>query len=616
MMFNGVVRKAGLTACMALLLATAVYGIFIPQRTAHAASSVTINSGTTYQTMDGFGISDAFGPAATLETSSATEQQQILDALFSNSTGAGFTILRNLLPSTVGDTIEPNSPSSPSAAPQYIPLGSSEGQIWLAQQAQSYGVKQFYGDAWSAPAFMKNNDDESNGGQLCGSPGATTCSTGDWRQAYANYLVQYAKDYQAAGVPLTELGAFNEPNISTSYSSMQMNPTQTADLIAILGPTVKAAGLNTQIVCCDGEGWDTAQSYASGITSNATANAYTNIFSSHGYTQDPNTALTGLGSKHIWQTEWSKFDTWDPGWDTGTDASGFTWAQYIYTGITVANLSAFLYWWGVGFNSTDNGALIHDNSGTVLISKRLYAMGNYSRFIHPGAARIGATSGDSNLQVTAYKNTDGTTSIVVLNNSYTDTPTSFSGVSGASALPYLTNGTNSIAAQTALPISGGAFSATVPARSLVTYVVSGTSNTPTPTPTPTKTPTTTPTVTPTPTKTPTPTPTQTASACKVSYSVQAQWPGGFTNNTTITNTGTSAINGWTLKFTFPGTQSVSQGWNGAFSQQGEQVTVTNLSYNGSISPGGSTSFGFNGSWSGSNPNPTSFTLNGATCSTS
>ncbi len=183
------------------------------------------------------------------------------------------------------------APVAQRAAPQYVPLGSSEGQVWLAQQGQKYGVKQFYGDAWSAPGYMKTNGDESNGGALCGSPGATTCSTGDWRQAYANYLVQYAKDYQAAGVPFTAYWRFNEPNLTTSYSSMVMNPTQTADFIAVLGPTVKAAGLNTKIVCCDGEGWDTAQSYATGITSNATANSYTSVISSHGYTADPNSAL-------------------------------------------------------------------------------------------------------------------------------------------------------------------------------------------------------------------------------------------------------------------------------------------------------------------------------------
>ncbi len=143
----------------------------------------------------------------------------------------------------------------------------------------------------------------------------------------------------------------------------------------------------------------------------------------------------------------------------------------------------------------------------------------------------------------------------------------------------------------------------------------GTTPTPTRTTTPTATPTRTPTATatPTPGTTPTPTPTSTSGAtCRVSYVVN-QWPGGFSANITITNTGTTTINGWTLKFTFPGNQQVTQGWNGVFSQSGNQVTITNASYNATIAPNSSVNPGFNGSWSGSNPNPTAFTLNGTAC---
>jgi Cellulose binding domain len=72
-----------------------------------------------------------------------------------------------------------------------------------------------------------------------------------------------------------------------------------------------------------------------------------------------------------------------------------------------------------------------------------------------------------------------------------------------------------------------------------------------------------------------------------------------------------------LQFSFPNGQQVTEGWDGTFSQQGSQVTVQNLSYNGSLAAsGGSTSLGFNGSWTASNANPTSFTLNGTMCSTS
>jgi hypothetical protein len=144
---------------------------------------------------------------------------------------------------------------------------------------------------------------------------------------------------------------------------------------------------------------------------------------------------------------------------------------------------------------------------------------------------------------------------------------------------------------------------------------------PTLTPTPIQTPTPTPIHTPTPTPMPTvltPTPTLSAgNACKVSYVMQNQWPSGFTTNIVITNTGTTAINGWTLKFAFANGQQVIQGWNGTFTQSGANATMQNLSYNGSLAAGGgSTSAGFNGSSTGSNTNPTAFTLNGSACSVS
>ncbi len=139
------------------------------------------------------------------------------------------------------------------------------------------------------------------------------------------------------------------------------------------------------------------------------------------------------------------------------------------------------------------------------------------------------------------------------------------------------------------------------------------------TPTPTATPPNTPT--PTPTSTPIPTPTSTpvsGASCKVTYTITNQWPGGFGVNLTITNTGTTAINGWSLKFSFPNGQTITQLWNGTYTQSGASVTIANLSYNATIAPGATLSSppGFNGSWSGSNQVPTSFTLNGSVCSTS
>ncbi|MEU7801756.1 glycoside hydrolase family 6 protein [Micromonospora arborensis] len=105
---------------------------------------------------------------------------------------------------------------------------------------------------------------------------------------------------------------------------------------------------------------------------------------------------------------------------------------------------------------------------------------------------------------------------------------------------------------------------------------------------------------------------QAATQCDVAYSSN-DWPGGFTASVTIKNLG-DPVNGWTLGWTFPNSsQRVQQGWSAEFTQSGSQVTARSLSYNGNLATGASTSVGFNGAWSGSNPKPTSFTLNGVVC---
>ncbi|MDI1465166.1 cellulase family glycosylhydrolase [Catellatospora sp. KI3] len=105
---------------------------------------------------------------------------------------------------------------------------------------------------------------------------------------------------------------------------------------------------------------------------------------------------------------------------------------------------------------------------------------------------------------------------------------------------------------------------------------------------------------------------QAAAGCRAVYAVSAQWPGGFTANVEVTNLG-DPVSGWNVKWTFPSGQQVTQAWNAAVSAAGAQQTATNLSYNAAIATNGKASFGFNGSWSGSNTAPASFALNGVTC---
>ncbi|GAA2590116.1 cellulase family glycosylhydrolase [Streptomyces sp. LARHCF252] len=106
------------------------------------------------------------------------------------------------------------------------------------------------------------------------------------------------------------------------------------------------------------------------------------------------------------------------------------------------------------------------------------------------------------------------------------------------------------------------------------------------------------------------------SSCGVGYRVTSSWPGGFQGEIVLRNTGTSAINGWTLRWAFPDSQRITNLWGGTATQSGSEVSVAAASYTATVPASGSVTLGFTATRSAANPSPTAFTLNGATCSVS
>ncbi|MBF9134830.1 cellulose binding domain-containing protein, partial [Plantactinospora sp. S1510] len=92
-------------------------------------------------------------------------------------------------------------------------------------------------------------------------------------------------------------------------------------------------------------------------------------------------------------------------------------------------------------------------------------------------------------------------------------------------------------------------------------------------------------------------------SCSATYSVTGSWQGGFQAEVTVRNTGTSAMTGWTVGWSFANGQSISQIWGGTHTQTGSSVSVRNAAYNGNLAANASTTFGFLGSWTGTNAVP-------------
>jgi len=99
----------------------------------------------------------------------------------------------------------------------------------------------------------------------------------------------------------------------------------------------------------------------------------------------------------------------------------------------------------------------------------------------------------------------------------------------------------------------------------------------------------------------------------VTWAINNVWPGGLQATVTVKNTGSSAMNGWTVGATLPSGQTVGQVYNGTFTQSGQSVTIKNQSYNGNVAPGATVSTGMQIAWTSDDGPATNLTLNGSSC---
>ncbi|MBC7272769.1 MAG: cellulose binding domain-containing protein [Streptomyces sp.] len=105
-------------------------------------------------------------------------------------------------------------------------------------------------------------------------------------------------------------------------------------------------------------------------------------------------------------------------------------------------------------------------------------------------------------------------------------------------------------------------------------------------------------------------PAQAATEATATYAKTQDWGSGFEGKWTVKNTGTTTISSWTVEWDFPSGTSVTSAWDADVTSSGNHWTAKNKSWNGSLAPGASVSFGFNGSGSGA---PTGCKLNGGSC---
>jgi glucuronoarabinoxylan endo-1,4-beta-xylanase len=397
-----------------------------PVSQGNPTSDVVVNLSDVHQTMDGFGAADVWeGP----------RDQTQLTLFFDPVNGIGLSLLR------IG--IEQDGTLMGSA-------GISDGQA----------ITEFGGKVWAAPwsplvAF------KASGEPAC--TDASTCYlfTSNY-DAWASTLAAFPALYESqSGVRLYGISAQDAPDsCSSSYNGCLFSYSQMVSFVKVLGPKLHALSPQVKLLAAESNTWANCWSYGNAILDDPAASSAVDIIATHDFGASGLTRPSPpAGNTHaVWETSASD----GGGGDIGTAIGD---AQAIYAAVTTGGASAWHYWW---FSQLLSGG--DENNPP----KRVYALGNFSKFVRPGYQYVGTTGlVPSGVQLTAFKNpSDGTVVVVVINSNSSATSLSLaiSGGAPSTMIPWVTSSSDNLVSKTGVSVSGSRFTFLLDALSVTTFV--------------------------------------------------------------------------------------------------------------------------------------------------
>ena len=415
------------TSAAMLFAVTAAF----PEKTSFEASAAgaVIDTTETYQTIRGFG---GINLPEWITQGDMTDAQ-VQKAFGNGDDELGFTILRIY--------VSDDSNAWKNAVP-------------TAKRAQALGATVF-ASPWNPPAAIRNT---VNGGL---SGGKYQLKKDKWAD-YAQHLNSYCKYMEGQGINLYSVSIQNEPDYAEEWT--YWSASDLASFIAQYGSAVKA-GTNVKLM--SPESFQYKKDIYNSILGNSQAFANTDLFGTHFYgTQRSQMDFPSLENcgKDIWMTEVYVPDSSS---DADTYPQAVQVAENIHNGLVVGNLNAYVWW----YIRRSYGPMKENGQ----ISKRGYCMAQYSKWVRPGAVRIGVTEQPaSNILVSAYKNTDDSIAVVAINKGSSAVNQEFQMGSGEE-LKYIdsyTTSANANLAKKEISPNGSSFSASLPGNSVTTFVLS------------------------------------------------------------------------------------------------------------------------------------------------
>jgi len=439
------------------------------------AQTATVTWANEHQTMDGWGAED-WTSAETLTSSQA-------DMFFSPTGGIGLEYIRTGnygCPQT--DTCTVSTSNVPDLATLQAAVARGAKIVAHIVPPAQY---QYAGN------FYNGTPDPTSG----------NCILQSNFSAFANWTVQWIQMLNSNGATISVLEVANEPNLNevdTLGGCVWTAAGLDSYISGYLGPALAAANLTSVQVMLPTVSFWFSPDFVTTCMNDANCSKYVTIVSGHGYWNGSGSSSvdgTGTGyccatataaphstaGKRVWMDEVNGGFTFDStaglwNWDASM-ADALVWAHSIHDYLTIPNVSAWLYWELADCCSSESGAPFNDGltqADLSTISKRYYAIGNWSKFVRSGWIRIDATANpQGEIYVTAFKDPSSVRfAFIAVNGASSDVSQTFSldGFNPTSVTPWVTSTTLNLAQQSDVSVSSGDFTFVLPAQSVTTFV--------------------------------------------------------------------------------------------------------------------------------------------------
>lgn len=388
--------------------------------------TVFVDAGRSFQTMVGIGGALTDSSAETFDKLPAAVQQELMTAYFDAEKGIGYTLARTNIASCDFSSGSYGYVKDNDAELKSFSVAHDEvHKIPFIKRAFSTakGNLILFASPWSPPAWMKDNGSLLKGGKL----------KPEFRQAWANHYVEFVKAFEARGIPIWGLSVQNEPMAVQKWESCIFTADEERDYIRdFVGPTLAKAGLSRLKLIAWDHNRDLIYQRASTILSDPKAAQYVWGIGFHWYETWTKSGMMFENLRRVHEAFPAVNLIFTEGCAESFDASRIhSWSLGEHYGLSMINdfNAGTVAWtdWNVlldekgGPNHVGNFcfAPVHADTktGKLIYTNAYYYIGHFSKFVRPGAKRIAVTTTRDMLLATGFVNTDGSTAVVVMNNS-------------------------------------------------------------------------------------------------------------------------------------------------------------------------------------------------------